>query len=217
MMTTINPLSSITAVFLLFLSAVSFIIVVAFGVWGLGSLAQVSGRQFEIQGDSQLGFRIRTSLHPHYPKHRQATTNTMARRTVSRGGAQTHRASRTMKSGISFPPKTKTAWLTMVVAVGCCCLCFHPSSTASWLMVSAEPMTATAASSHTASSTSSQQQNNNVLGGSGGGSGSGSEKDSAKDAMINSLVLEVTELNSRNFDSFVSDGNVWLVEFYTPW
>jgi type II secretory pathway component GspD/PulD (secretin) len=76
-------------------------------------------------------------------------------------------------------------------------------------------MTATAASSHTASSTSSQQNNDDVtvLGGSGGSS---SEKDSAKDK-TNSLVLEVTELNSRNFDSLVSDGNVWLVEFYTPW
>ena len=31
------------------------------------------------------------------------------------------------------------------------------------------------------------------------------------------LSLNVIELNSRNFDSMVGDGNVWLIEFYTPW
>ena len=32
-----------------------------------------------------------------------------------------------------------------------------------------------------------------------------------------SLSLNVIDLNSRNFDSMVADGNVWLIEFYTPW
>jgi protein disulfide-isomerase-like protein len=32
-----------------------------------------------------------------------------------------------------------------------------------------------------------------------------------------SLGLDVVELNSRNFDLSVRDGNVWLVEFMTPW
>ena len=27
----------------------------------------------------------------------------------------------------------------------------------------------------------------------------------------------VIELTSRNFDSYIADGNVWLVEFYAPW
>ena len=31
------------------------------------------------------------------------------------------------------------------------------------------------------------------------------------------LPLSVIELNSKNFDSMVGDGNIWLVEFYTPW
>ena len=27
----------------------------------------------------------------------------------------------------------------------------------------------------------------------------------------------VIELTSQNFDSSVSDGNAWLIEFYAPW
>ena len=42
------------------------------------------------------------------------------------------------------------------------------------------------------------------------------EKDD-KDSEFSSLNLNVIELNSRNFDSMVADGNVWLIEFYTPW
>jgi protein disulfide-isomerase-like protein len=31
------------------------------------------------------------------------------------------------------------------------------------------------------------------------------------------IPLEVIELTSQNFASHVGDGNVWLIEFYTPW
>jgi hypothetical protein len=44
-------------------------------------------------------------------------------------------------------------------------------------------------------------------------------KDSAteKDNPTSTLSLKPYELDSRNYDSHVGDGNVWLIEFYTPW
>jgi hypothetical protein len=29
--------------------------------------------------------------------------------------------------------------------------------------------------------------------------------------------LRVVELTSKNFASTIGDGNIWLIEFYTPW
>jgi hypothetical protein len=43
--------------------------------------------------------------------------------------------------------------------------------------------------------------------------GSATEKDKA----ASTLSLKPYDLDSRNYDSHVGDGNVWLVEFYTPW
>ena len=38
-----------------------------------------------------------------------------------------------------------------------------------------------------------------------------------KEAAKNALSLRVIELTSKNFGDSVGDGNVWLIEFYTPW
>ena len=38
-----------------------------------------------------------------------------------------------------------------------------------------------------------------------------------KDNAASTLSLKPYELDSRNYDSHVGDGNVWLIEFYTPW
>jgi hypothetical protein len=34
---------------------------------------------------------------------------------------------------------------------------------------------------------------------------------------MESLSLRVIELTSKNFAASIGDGNVWLIEFYTPW
>ena len=33
----------------------------------------------------------------------------------------------------------------------------------------------------------------------------------------NAAETGVIKLNAKNFDSSLSDGNVWLIEFYAPW
>jgi hypothetical protein len=38
-----------------------------------------------------------------------------------------------------------------------------------------------------------------------------------KTEALKSLSLRVIELTSKNYASSVGDGNVWLIEFYTPW
>lgn len=46
---------------------------------------------------------------------------------------------------------------------------------------------------------------------------SSSQSSSSNDQQQQSLSLDVVELTSTNFASTVSDGNVWLIEFYTGW
>lgn len=38
-----------------------------------------------------------------------------------------------------------------------------------------------------------------------------------KDNAASTLSLKPYDLDSRTYDSHVGDGNVWLIEFYTPW
>ena len=42
------------------------------------------------------------------------------------------------------------------------------------------------------------------------------DKDTAS-SKVKSEIKSVVELTSKNFDSYISDGNVWLIEFYAPW
>jgi hypothetical protein len=42
------------------------------------------------------------------------------------------------------------------------------------------------------------------------------EREEALEAAT-SLSLRVVTMTSKNFATSVGDGNVWLIEFYTPW
>lgn len=42
-------------------------------------------------------------------------------------------------------------------------------------------------------------------------------KEDPSNSSSKQAVQGVITLNSRNFESSISDGNVWLVEFYSPW
>lgn len=44
-----------------------------------------------------------------------------------------------------------------------------------------------------------------------------SSGDADEDPGDNTLSLDVVEITSKNFATTIGDGNVWLIEFYTPW
>jgi len=43
------------------------------------------------------------------------------------------------------------------------------------------------------------------------------KEDPSNSSASKQTVQGVITLNSRNFEASISDGNVWLVEFYSPW
>jgi thioredoxin-like negative regulator of GroEL len=46
---------------------------------------------------------------------------------------------------------------------------------------------------------------------------SAAKKAAMKKEAMEALSLRVIELTSKNFGTSMGDGNVWLIEFYTPW
>ena len=88
---------------------------------------------------------------------------------------------------------------TLAILVLCCCCSHLPTTFVSAADVDSTTTTKSSIDTTTANSESDVNEEDD------------------KDSELSSLSLNVIELNSRNFDSMVADGNVWLIEFYTPW